>query len=437
MADPLLDRYPIPDDLRVYVRDADLIVQHEVEDYTSLTLNLVLNDVGSWEIGLSEASAAVPFLSPDTNPGGGIVVHNQSGQIIFSGPICSWGQSGSDASGEYDVITVAGTSDDIWLAGRLVYPDWEHDPRAAEQAFYKTTAETAEGQMHSLVSRNLGALALADRKLEHFTQGTNGGRGPSRNRQYRYEYLLEALQALSTNSGDATLEEPLGDPALKLNFRLIQVGDGLVFQTFAPGVDPGQIVFSKDNKSLRSYEYQETAPIATYVIEGAALGEIDSDDPNVIKVLGREVFVYTKDDFHWPRRMERFVDVGIIDTTEADTPTEVQDLQDAADESALSEFNQNGGQVAITIVPRDIEDQVFGVDYQLGDLVTVQLPRRTFVERVREVAITYDADGGKQVTVSIGTENGGYQRRTPGHYKRLNTIQGFINYLKTRQVKSA
>jgi ReqiPepy6 Gp37-like protein len=405
---------------RVLVRNDDLEIIGEVEDFTGLRVTTTHNEVGTWDLVLSGESPAVDLLDPATNPGGGIIVR-RGGQTVLSGPVGAFGVSGTEEG--RDVVTVSGTDDMIWLASRLVYPDPAHTADAQTAPFYVPTTAPAETVMRDLVNKNLGSGAIVSRRLADLTLEASAGRGKSSSfGRYRFDRLIDVLQAISNGS------KPTLDPYGDVGFRLDQVGTGLLYRAVATGDTTGTIRFSRNLGTLRTYSHTSTAPTLTDLVLGAGLEALSGTD-NLLRIAAG-IFTYQRTDTLWPRRMEGFTDVGALNPDDFDTGPELAELQEQLDQQAQTAYDTGAGQVGVTITPRETEQQRYGEHFNVGDYCTVILPRLTFVERIREVTLTYDAQAGEQIAVSIGTADGPYQRRTPGVYRRLADLRRYLDYLK-------
>jgi hypothetical protein len=406
---------------RVYVRDAALRFLGQVDDFLTLEVTKVYNDVGNWVMTISAASGNADLLDPALNPGGGVVVIRDDEQIL-SGPIDAFAVDWSIEEGN-DVITAAGPDDNVWLWSRTVYPNPAQTPEVMTTAFYWGPKITAESTMINLVRLNLGESALVARRMARLYIPATLGRGKTqRSPKLRFDVLGLALQRLSV------LSQVGADVTTQLQFDLRQEGRQLVFRVTNGAGKATFVRFSKRLGTIRAYQVTSQAPTATDLVLGAGLEEASGESGVRI---AKGLFSYQRTDLVFPRRVEQFVDVGVVDPSNADTPLEMEELQDGLDQQAADAYETGAGQVGATVTPRETSQLAFGRDYNLGDFCTVSLPRLTFVERIREVVLTVDVDQGEQIALSIGTSDGAYKRRTRGVYKRISDINDYINRLKT------
>ncbi len=376
-----------PEKPTLLVRDKNLQVVGELDDYTSLTLTSTYCDVGAWTLDLSEESSKVPLLHPQTNPGGGIVVLRE-GKVLFSGPIRSYVEQQSQQA-EAPTVTVAGPDDTIVLADANVRPS----PLASvanQGQFYAPAKTDAETVMRDLVNLNLGPGALSGRRfpglvLEPVNQHRGRVHVPAK---MRLATVLEELQREAVASQAGT------DPKTQLGFRVLQQGDSLVFQVIKSVDRIRTATFSFDLGNLAGYSYTLTAPTATSVLVGAGATTTDSGAR-----VATTLFQFDRADTVWPLRVEKFVDAGEINAT-------VQEDLDRASDAAEQALDEGAGQVGLTLAPIDTLMLRFGRDYEVGDWVTVTTPRKTVQERVMQIGLTWTAQDGETFAAGVGTKEG-------------------------------
>jgi Siphovirus ReqiPepy6 Gp37-like protein len=399
--------------LSVSVRDADYQTLGRVDDFTSLAINPKFNDVGAWTLDLSAASEKVSLLDPEQNPGGGVLVRRNE-QTLLSGPVTYFreGQSGEQPP----TVTVGGVDDNIWLSRRVVWPVPANAIDNQTSVFYDLTpAAPVEDLMRTLVDVSMGAGARTERQVPHLTVPSSTGLGPTISyKSIRFETVLEILQKLST------LSKPSLSAAGALGFRIAQVDTDLEFQVYETVDHEDTAVFALGRGNLQDWEYTLAAPTATFLVLGAGRDAAFTGGPQV----AAELFPFTRTDDYFPDvRAERFADVGQIDPT-------APDADDQLAQRAQQEYDDAAGRITLAFKPRDTPLLRFGVDYQLGDVVTVVTPRRTIQDQASEISLTYTADEGEQIDVTVGAADGGYSRRTPGIYRRLKTIGDYLARLK-------
>ncbi|MGW2932967.1 siphovirus ReqiPepy6 Gp37-like family protein [Streptomyces sp. NPDC001156] len=359
---------PIPDAVTVQVRDQNLRILGVVSDFTSLTITPRFNAVGAYVLNISAASPNADFLIP----GNGLVIRRGS-NVLMSGPIRepNW-SSGDGGSG---TLTVNGVDDMTLLAGATCWPT----PTAADSAqtdpMYKVSGVAAETAMRTLVNLNIGPGAQAARKVSNLTLAADGGHGAAVTRQVnQFDNLLAVLQDIAKTAG--------------LGFRIVQVGTSLQFQVYEPADLSASAKFSFKLGNLLDASYSVTAPTCTKAVVTAGGGT----SPRVVKV-------YTRADAAFPGAwIEQFVDLTSVDTASVDLTAQ---MDQAADEALTSGAAQGN----LTVTPIDTPLLQFGRDYTVGDQVSCQVRDDFISEVVREVNITFDAQGGYVAKAVIGSSD--------------------------------
>lgn len=372
--------------IHVFIRDADNTLIGEIDDYIDLQVNVKYNDVGSWTMTIPASSAKVNLLRELYNPDGGVYITRDT-TVLISGPIraFTWEKSQGNGAG---VIKISGPDDTMCLAGRIIYPNPAAIPASQGTTYWYTVASTpTETIMRTLVNLNAGPGALLVRQVPTLSLAPDLSRGASqKSPKYRFDNLLEALQTLST------LSRAGGDRKTDLGFRVQQAGAHIQFQVYQGADLSSKIRFRFENDNITEASYTVTAPKTSYVILGA--GKIT--DPLTASAVAAGLVDYTNSGPYYPFRSEAFIDVGEINPSETDASAQL--AQKAADV-----FESGVGQVVASVTPLDTTWAAFGRDYYVGDYVTVQLPYITFVERIREVTLTYSASAGEAISTSIGT----------------------------------
>jgi len=346
-------------DLTVEVRNANFerVGQITAEYLVGFTAVLRDKEVGSWSIPLP---VGLPMAEALATPGAGIIVSTNDG-TMFSGPTRSvvTEQSTTDPEGTY---TISGVTDLIVLDERLAYPTPATADVTAQTTPQDIRTGAAETVVKAYVDANIGPSAPVQRAIPGFSIETDLGRGGTVNGTARFDNLLELIRGLAD----------VGE----ISFSVEQVGDGLEFQVTEAVDRSGYIRFDVYNNKLTRTEYAFSAPIATRAIVGGAgegatrtfLERTSADSLDAENV--------------WGRRIESFVD-------SSSTLTEAG-LQAAADEMLVKDGKT---QVTASITPSDDQTMLFGVDWNLGDKVTVVVGSLELVAVVTEVGILISADG--------------------------------------------
>jgi hypothetical protein len=394
----------------VLVRDASFNILGQIEDFQQLTLTLLYNDVGSWELVMPADSAGAKLLDRATNPGGGIVVLRNGVQLL-SGPARGhrWSRSGETGNG---VFTVVGLDDAWQLAAHLIWPDPAHAITAQANVWWSTnasnigTSQPAETIMNNLVSAQMGPAVANSRGISNLVMEGNLARGYSQlvPKGWRYNTVLDGLQQMSVlakNPSTGTVKDELGFRMRQLpNLTLHQLG----FSCYAPTDRSATVRFSFNVGNLAEAEYSTTAPKATLLITGAGQ---QADTGSGVQI-NKQTFGWTRSDTYYPGMYaEGFQDQSEVDPLDANASAQL--LQGVNDY-----WESNAGQIAASFKAIDTTTMAFGTHYGLGDFVTVELPQLTFVERVRSIGLAYSPENGEELSLAVGTADGAYARMTGG-----------------------
>jgi hypothetical protein len=343
--------------VQIFSRDAALRRTGQVEDFRSLEMPLRFNRTSTWLLELDASSPAVPLLGKTD----GLIVE-RDGVTLLSGPVTSR-QRASKA--ESQTVTVSGVDDTVWLQRRLALPVPGGPPYTA--VAYDDKSGAAETVLKYFVDRNLGPGATAARRLPRLTIPADLARGTTVRGRGRFHSLIELLQPLALAGGD-------------IGFRIVQVGQALEFQVYEPADRTATAIFSEQLGNLAGFTYQESAPPADYVYiggqgEGTAREFVEGGTQANIDLYGR---------------IEAFKDRRDVDT--------VATLEQARAE-ALAESQPP---TSLSINPIDTDAVSFGVEYGLGDRVTVVVDDEVIRDVVREVVLRLTPDG-EVLTPVVGT----------------------------------
>lgn len=346
-------------DLVVEVRNAALQRVGQITPDYLAGFTAVLRDkqIGSWSITLPTDA---PMAYELVQPGAGIIVTTEQGTLL-SGPTISvvTEQSTSDPEGTY---AISGVTDLVVLDERLAYPTPTTADVTAQTTPNDIRTGNAETVVKAYVNANAGPSAPIARRVGGLTIETNANRGGTVNGTARFDNLLELIKGLAD----------VGE----ISFNVEQVGNGLQFQVSEATDRSGYIRFDVYNHKLTRTEYAFSAPIATRAIVGGA------GEGATRTFLERTSAESLDAEDVWGRRIESFVD-------SSNTLTEAG-LQAAADEMLVKDGKT---QVTASITPSDDQTMLYGIDWNLGDKVTVVIGDLELVAVVTEVGILISPDG--------------------------------------------
>lgn len=342
---------------------------HRVDVFTKATL--VLRDLtpGSWLIEgvpqeVRDPATGLMVANPafaDLVEGGGIIVWYGTGvtrAVLFSGRVESITEteevSGDAGTGSRVFRDVGGSSDLAFVADRVAHPHpADLDFTIAATKHYTGAGETV---LKALVNDNMGSSANATRVQANFATAADQGRG-------------------STVTDDVRLD-PIGDLVAGWSIRaglfpsVLPVSGVLTFDLNA-GVDrSASVVFAIARSNVTRIKRVVSSPGLTFEwVGGQGVGvarTFRSAENATAEAL-------------WGFRREVFRDRR--DTND----TTVLDGQAAEDLAAKA------SNTAVQVEPLDGFPLRYGVDYALGDIVTVRTQSGiSIVKAVREVKVEID-----------------------------------------------
>ncbi|GAB1641774.1 siphovirus ReqiPepy6 Gp37-like family protein [Krasilnikovia sp. MM14-A1259] len=364
--------------LTILITDRNLrIIGDPITRWTQVDMTLRFNEPGSGTITAAADGVSADQLAPGNRL---VVIRNPDpltgypGGIVMAGPIEQpgaeeWSIDGTTSGA--GTTTIGFASDEAAIVAEVAYPDPAHaiTAQAASRRVY--TAVSAETVMRSLVVENVGATALPARRIPKLALGPTAGVGAAVTMGFRLDPLGDALRSAALAGGG-------------LGFRAPQVGDRIEFQVYQPRDLRGEVRFSRGLGNLRSYKYTPAAPTATVAIVGDGSGE---------GTTRTFVEVSSMDLPQWGRY------VTVVDRRDTLITAELA----AAGTEALAEAGASAQLESVTI---DVPTQRYGVHYDLGDLVSVELTSGIEVaDIVRAVTITVTPDEGEQVSAVVGTQS--------------------------------
>jgi hypothetical protein len=380
-----------------------------VPDYTVLVTDDQLNVVGDPIFCWSTLDVTLRFNEPSsgilTTPGfswireqmspGYRVVVIRNHKILIAGPIEKWMYERSDDgdnAGDGN-LTVNFADDLAFISARLTYPNPALTP-STQVIDNWTWTGNAELGLRALADGNAGPSALAARQVPQLVLGPVAGVGTS-----------------ITSSADRM--EPVGDVMRRmaisgggLGFRTQQVGQTIEFQVFQPTDLSDQVFFSFGLGNLKYASYEVSAPTATTAIVG---GQGDGADRFLLERtnIGGETA--------WGR-MEKLV------SRPGNDPT--ADLQQAGDD----ELNDDKETARLATTTGDTPWLSYGVDYDLGSLVTVESwPGALLSDVVTTVHIQAWPTAGDVISATIGDQS---ESTDPAWIQRLRVIDRRVGYLE-------
>ncbi|MFG2165511.1 siphovirus ReqiPepy6 Gp37-like family protein [Micromonospora chersina] len=389
-----------PAAITLLVTDRNLnMIGDPIAGWTDLDVTLRFNEPASGSFSAPRTAVSAAQLAP-----GSRVVVVRDGVVFCGGPIEEpgpedWSVEGS-ASGP-GTVEVRFSDDLANVVARITYPNPAAAATAQTSTARWTSTALAGDVIRSLVNLNAGPGALVARRVPQLLLGSGAGLGTSIKFGTRFEPLGDALRSAAIAGG-----------GLGFRTRHDMVTDQLLFDVYQPQNLTGTVRFSPGLGNLRSYRYEPKAPSATVAIVGGK----DVGTSRVVVERSNTSAVTA-----WGR-METFVDQRQSTDTTADTT----ELNQAGDE-ALTRGAETARLSSVTV---DTPDQRFGVHYQLGDRVSVELASGVEVaDVVRAVHLQVTPEAGEVVTALVGSQEASsdpqwlaYMRDLSRRLDRLETI---------------
>jgi hypothetical protein len=376
-------------DFVVYLLNPNLDREAEIDDFASCELVERFNAVGAWVLTVHAESPTAGLL---TSPQYGIeVVRASDGLTLMSGPMVKRKRV-RDANN--NTLMVSGPDQNVWLARRRAHPQPATSAPPYNSQAYDVRTGVASTVMRQFVDVNTAGSALTSRQVPNLTLASDPAVGSSVTGRARWQSLLELEQELALAGGN-------------LGFRIRKSGSDLVFEIYQPQDKTASVLFSEALGTLAEFEYEATAPTATYLYVGGG-GE---GTARVIREAP-EPDAYSQ----WSR-FEDFADRrDTSDTTELD-------------QSLTKSLTEQGAVTGLRITPIDKPDQQYRTDYDLGDRVTAVVDGEPIQELITEVKTILTPAGALYARPTIGTVNRSGVLRA---FDRLRSIGSRLTNLERR-----
>ena len=316
------------------------------------------------------------------------VLIQDGGQTILSGPVEEVAPNVADRTVEF-----TGVSDLVHVADRLVYPN-PALPGASQtsDAYYKRNGP-AETVIRDMVHANAGEGAISVRRADGFAVEASQGRGSTVSTNLRYKNLLEEARTLGRLGG--------------VTFDAMQEQDARIVFRFRVPVDRSRSVrFTDRNGGVTDGSYSLAAPTATVVL---VAGQGEGTARNIIERSRATT---------WGRRVEAFKDQR--DTDDADE----------LEQSAIEQLDEGEAGAGASFTVAESPGLIYGVDYRLGDTISVELGTATISEPVRAVELSWDGHG-RTASLTLGDHDQA-DDKTPGWVKKIRALDARVRGLEVR-----
>lgn len=354
-------------DLIIEVRDSNYnrVGQLLAKDITDLTIVAKFNDVGSWKLSLPSKHPLVDILRV---PGSGLIVNGPSG-VIISGPSVT-AKKLSNFENPEGVWEIEGRDDSHILYQHLAYPTPTTSDVTAQTVAYDTRINFADVLMKQYVNYNIGPLATTARKIPNLTVEADENIGSTLTVSARMNKLNELIKSIASID--------------KLGYTVEQIDDQLIFRVYQPVDRSGDIRMDIENNQLSSVEYLYKEPEVTRVIVG---GKGTAEQRTFLEVSNAESLAAETE---WSRRIEVFHDARSSQTVEELT------------QAGLEQLIDKGKTIkSLSVTPNDYTTMQYGVDWGLGDIVSVSVDDIEIIQVVTEVGIIVN-NNGVAVKATVG-----------------------------------
>lgn len=375
--------------------DQHLVSQGMIQ-WATITATLNYNVVGSWTIVMPYSQSIWNMMMA----GDFIIDVNWRNLFHFGGkcetPAFSNSIPGANATGAVSsgvagaFITLSGADYLAMIANRICYPDptkiWTQQLAADQDVVANVPLESA---IKYYVNRNIGSApvtiagsppftcnpAIASRQHPLLDIATDQGRGPIVNYSVKFgsNGSLNLLDVIRLLIGQAY---PTQVPGQGMGVNVKLNGSRLLFDVYIPQ-NKSNVSFSEDMGNLTSIFFSLTDPTVTNaLVQGAAT----LIDPNTGKPSGKNPFFEQPGNnvTSW-NRIETFVD----STSETDYNNLVA--------TGGNTLTSGGMGPTLTTTVTDTPYTIYGRDYSLGDIVSVEVQEgNVYTDIVSSVTLTAD-----------------------------------------------
>lgn len=373
--------------IRIYEQTLNLVC--ELDDYSNAYFTTTWHGFGKFSI----QSNANTLYAPELTRGRIVMFGKDTRRVgIITEVNKEQGKTGKGSQ----VITASGYELKFIFSWRQVLPQ-------AGQEYY-SVSNSAETVMKTLVKDQCGSTADADRQFPLFEIDTDNDTGASYLLKARYSpTVADELNKCSVATG-VGFWVYIDESNKKYRF---QIGLG-TDRTSGQSTNP-RAIFSDKFNTIRTASYGETDDqYRNYAfVAGQGLG---------VNRTVREVYTGSSEPTGFNRR-EMFVDARDLSST-----TDI-------DSRGGQKLQEQNIQVMVDGSPLNTNQLVYGTDYTIGDIVTVDVYNAPYDARITEVKESWDSRGyaidlvfGRE-TQTISTQ---FSRSSESLRAALSSTEGYI-----------
>ncbi|QOC89885.1 Gp37-like protein [Micromonospora craniellae] len=359
------------DEITILVTTDQLEPVHVVDDWQALDATQALNAPGPGAVVAPTSRTLMAALQP----GARIAVYlGDDPQAWHSGPLEAPPTRKRSVDGEDagpGMLTIRWATHELWFGARRLYPDPAVAWAAQTTEQWSVTNVNAETVLRNLATAHAGPGALSYRRVPRLALAAANSPlvGVQVTEASRMEWVSDVMRRVAVAGGN-------------LRWRIRHVDRDLLFAASARRDLSASVRFSFDLDNLLGYDTDPEAPTLTAALV-AGQGE-GTDRPL------RERAVASP----WGR-FEDIVDRG-------DTIDPV--LLDAAGDEALAAGGETANLAADAVETPGPGQPLFGRDFDLNDLVTVELDDGVpLVDVVTAARLQAPGDGTHRLGFTIGT----------------------------------
>jgi hypothetical protein len=363
----------------------------EIQAFTKISLQLKYNDVGSFSMEIPNDHPSVKILMK-----GGWLTFLIGEVEICSGQMRGFKQAWSTAEAGSGTLTVYGPTAEVLVADHLAYQDPTHTANQQAAFAYDSRNGVGETIIKQFVDLNAGPDMSADRWSNGIglMMEPDGKRGATIQGSARMDNLLTFIQPLCESAG--------------LGFKVSFGSDEfLTFRMFQPHNLADLAKFGREMGNLTSFEYVQEAPHTDVAVVGGGGDLTARVFVEVVDGVSRNI---------WHVRSEAFVDRR--DTSDFTEMTQ----------AGTEEVVKNGPMSGLTLKTMDTPTLTFGIDYGLGDLVSI--PEFGITDVLRAIDIQWSVGGPPVTTSDVGTWS---KTGTPALIKTLADLTAKVAALQAKK----
>lgn len=371
---------------KLEIRDSDYNVVGDLPDFISFNARNVFNGKGTWDLEVHPNSTAAQLLTQNAG-----IVFSINNITKFSGSVATaWEKSAN-------VLHVAGFCDNALLDTPARPTPSQNGPPFTDA--YDVRVAQASTLILDLVDVNIGPSAPSSWQIPNLDLDTDPLLGTTLVSRTNLDPLIVILQELAST--------PI---ATGLGFKVLHsdIDAGrLVFQVYEPVDRTETIKFSLDLNNTRDFTDKRSNPPYNhvYVLGGDNFGLsrtiIAGEDSAAIALVGRRISIIID------KR-------GVTDLSELE--------QELAEALALAVTTRT-----VDIEPLPVYNIEYGIDYDLGDLITFVVDGDDFVDLIREVHISITPESGLTVIPVIGEAG---SSNTSFAAQHIDAIQNRLSYIE-------